>query len=290
MLKRNGIRSGLGDRLGNYLIYAMMGEILNVDIYTTWIYDKQSYGEQGTEYPDNIEEYISFPKRLKIISLEEYNKLDIPYLSYKWIYHGFDYIPETIYKSLFEDMNINCTFEKMLEIYKKVCKELFYKKKLPIEFNNRPGIIHLRRGDKGNNINHNNKILKLVQKYTNNVNGWIITSDDKVPIELINEIPNLLLPIWSENLKIRVLEEFFMYSHCSIIIQSVNLQQNHPSTWSGWCGFSYVAFQLGLSIYNNLQPILISCNTDNENTRFTYASQYAEKKLINIYMYNDISF
>ena len=124
MLKRNGIRSGLGDRLGNYLIYAMMGEILNVDIYTTWIYDKQSYGEQGTEYPDNIEEYISFPKRLKIISLEEYNKLDIPYLSYKWIYHGFDYIPETIYKSLFEDMNINCTFEKMLEIYKKVCKEL----------------------------------------------------------------------------------------------------------------------------------------------------------------------
>jgi hypothetical protein len=47
MFKRHCIRSGLGDRLGNYLMYSMMGELLNVDIYTTWIYETLSYGEQG---------------------------------------------------------------------------------------------------------------------------------------------------------------------------------------------------------------------------------------------------
>ena len=49
MFKRSGIKSGLGDRLGNYLMYAMMGEILNADIYTTWIYEEHSYGERGTQ-------------------------------------------------------------------------------------------------------------------------------------------------------------------------------------------------------------------------------------------------
>ena len=32
MLKRKGIFTGLGDRIGNYLIFATLGEILNTDI------------------------------------------------------------------------------------------------------------------------------------------------------------------------------------------------------------------------------------------------------------------
>ena len=33
--KRDGISSGLGDRLGCYLIYSMLGYIFNEDIYTS---------------------------------------------------------------------------------------------------------------------------------------------------------------------------------------------------------------------------------------------------------------
>ena len=285
MFKRHGIRSGLGDRLGNYLMYAMMGELLNVDIYTTWIYETLRYGERGDQYPNNIEEYISFPKRLKFVSQDELNNLNIPSLNYRWVYHGFDYIPETLYKSLIEDKNINCTFDEMINMYKKVCKELYYKKNLPIEINNRPGMIHLRRGDKGNNVNHNDKILNLVNKY-NTVTNWIITSDSQIPNILIEKIPNILYPKWSTDNNIRTLEEFFAYSYSSIIIQSVNLQND--ANGSGWAGYSYVAFQIGLSKFEENSPILISCNIDEENTRLTYAKKYAERELKNIYMYNNI--
>ena len=286
MLKRGGIPTGLGDRLGNYLIYAMLGEILNVDIYTTWIYKQRSYGERGSQYPNNIEEYINFPVRLKFVSQNELDNLNIGWLNYRWVYHGFDYIPETIYKSLKEDNTINCTFDEMISIYKKVCKELYYKKDLPKELISRQGIIHLRRGDKENNTNHNDKIINLVNKYNNKVSNWIITSDSEIPKNLIKKIPNIIYPKWSSDNKIRTLEEFFAYSYSSIIIQSVNLQKD--ANWSGWAGYSYVAFQVGLSKFEENPPILISCNIDEENTRLTYAKQYAERELKNIFMYNHI--
>ena len=294
MLKRFGIKSGLGDRIGNYLMYAMMGEILNVDIYTTWIYEEHSYGERGTQYPNNIEEYISFPKRLKFVSKDEFDKLNINWLQYGSVHDGFDYMPETMYKKLTEDKHINCTFDEMINIYTKVCKELYYKKDLPIEFNNRLGMIHLRRGDKGsnieNNIEHNNKIINLVNKYNNQVSNWILTSDSKIPDILIQKVPNILYPTWSTDNTIRTLEEFFAYTYACVIIQSVNLQSNHATTWCGWAGYSYVAFQIGLAKFEKNTPILISCNEDSENTRLTYASQYAERELKNIFMYNNITF
>jgi hypothetical protein len=286
--KMNGVSSGLGDRLGNYLMYATIGEIKNVDVYTTWIYEEKSYGQRGTQYPDDIFEYISFPKRLKFVSSEELNKLNLPGLGYKWIYHGFDYIPETLYKSMSNENAMNYTFEEFIEIYRKVCKELFYKKELPFKINEDTGIIHIRRGDKGNNVSHTDKILNLVNKYNNDVHGWIITSDEKISEEISKNILNLISVNWSTDEKIKVLEEFFVYTQCSIIIQSVNFQKNHPSTWSGWAGYSYVALQLGLSNSNKKLPILISCNNDDENTRMTYANKFAERKLFNIFMYNDI--
>ena len=274
MLKRKGIFTGLGDRIGNYLIFATLGEILNTDIYTTWIYDS----ERGNQYPENIEEYISFPKKLKFISNKDFELLNIPLLEYRWVYHGFDYIPETIYKSLKEDKNINCSFDEMIKIYRNVCKELYYKKELPIELFSRPGVIHLRRGI---NVNHNDRILKLVNKFETKVNNWIITSDSDIPEIIITSIPNIINPNWSDNYKIKTLEEFFLFTHASIIIQSVNLEND--SHWSGWAGFSYVGFQIGLSIYNNPEPILISCNKDDENTRLTYAKKYAKRDLKNIF-------
>lgn len=289
MLKRDGIKSGLGDRIGNYLIFAMMGEILNVDIYTTWVYDIKNFGERGNQYPNNIEEYISFPKKLKFVSNKEFDELNIPNLGINWIYHGFDYIPETVYKALKENNKINCTFDEMMYFYKKVCKEIYYKKVLPNEIMNCPGMIHLRRGDKGNNSCHTDKIINLVNKY-NKVSNWIITSDIEIPNTLINSIPNLLYPNWSSDIKVRTLEEFFAYTYSSVIIQSVNFQHDKESIWSGWGGYSYVAFQIGLSKFEENLPILISCNIDDENTRLTYARQYAERELKNIFMYNHINF
>lgn len=288
MLKKNGISTGLGDRLGNYLIYAMIGEILNKDIYTTWIYEENSYSERGSQYPDDIHEYISFPKRLKFLTKDEFNNFNVPFLHYTWIYHGFDYIPETIYRSLKEDGIINISFDEMINIYRKVCGELYYKKDLPINFNKNIGIIHLRRGDKGNNTDHNKRILKLVNYFDDKVNNWIITSDSKISNNLINKINKLIYPKWSDDIRKKTLEIFFTFSHCSIIIQSVNLQKNHNSTWSGWAGFSYIPFQLGLALNKNQLPILVSCNTDNENTRLTHAKKFAKRELFNIYMYNNI--
>jgi hypothetical protein len=287
-MKRHGVSSGLGDRLGNYLIYATIGEIKNIDIYTEWMYEEKSVGDRGSQYPYNINEYIAFPKRLIFVSNEELKKLNLPWLNYRWIYHGFDYIPETIYKSLYEDNDIMCTFDEFIKIYRGVCKELFYKKELPIKINECYGIIHIRRGDKGNNVCHTDKIIKLVNKFNQQVKNWIITSDENIPQQLSTNIQNLFLPNWSTNDKIRVLEEFFTYSYCSIIIQSVNFQYNCETAWSGWAGYSYVAFQLGLSIYNIHPPILVSCNSNDENTRMTCAKNYCEKKLFNIYMYDDL--
>jgi hypothetical protein len=286
-MKRNGIPTGLGDRMGNYLMYAMLGEINNVDIYTTWIYDEKSYGERGTQYPENIEKYITFPKRLKLISQKSYDELDLPYLHYRWVYHCFDYMPETMYRSLTEDKNINCTFDEMINIYRKVCSEVKYNFNLPKEIIERSGFIHLRRGDKGNNTDHNEKILKIVNKF-NKISSWIITSDSTIPNQLLENIPNVIFPQWSSDEKIKTLEQFFAYTNASIIIQSVNFQKDHDASWCGWGGYSYVAFQIGLAKQIINLPILISCNVDQEQTRYTYAKKYIDKNLINIFMYNEL--
>ena len=279
-MKRRGVTTGLGDRLGNYLIFAMLGEIKKIDIYTTWIINNR----WTSKYPDDIFDYISFPKRLKFVSEEEFKKLRMPELKYRWVYHGFDYMPESIYKSLMEDKDINCTYDEMLEIYRKVSKELFYKKDLPIEFKDRPGIIHMRRGDKGNNNIHADEIINIVEKLKNNIQNWVITSDSPVSSKICDAIPNLLKPNWSDDIKIRTLEEFFSYSHSSIIIQSVGGLGNY----GGWSGFSYVPFQLGLSIYKESPGKLISCSRDEQDTRLTHAKKYVENKLYNIFMYDNL--
>lgn len=279
MLKKKGIVSGLGDRIGNYLIYAMLGEIYKKDIYTTWIYNNR----RGKEYPSDIFNYIQFPKRLKFVSENEFNNLNYLELKYRWVAPSFDYIPETIYKSLCEDGDIKCSYQEMLTIYRNVSKELYYKKILPTIFNERPGIIHLRRGDKGQCYKHEERIINVVNKVKYRFKNWIITSDDKeIPVKIINTIPKLIEPNWSENIKIKTLEQFFSYSRCSIIIQSVG-------SHCGWSGFSYVPFQLGLSIYQDLPGILISISEDIENTNLTKATKYAERDLFNIYMYNNIN-
>jgi len=275
--KRDGISSGLGDRLGCYLIYSMLGYIFNEDIYTYWISDNN----WGKKYPSNIFDYINFPKNLIFVSYDEYKKLDYKELDYRWVYHGFDYIPETMFKSLSEDTQITCSYEEMIAYYQKACNEMFYKKTLPDIIKNRFGIIHIRRGDKGKNNNHNHKIINVL----NNKDAqkicekFIITSDDIS--EYLKYSGNIIKVNYSDDDKVRTLEEFFTYSHCKIIVQSIV----EPGTYGGWSGFSYVPFQLGLALYPDDPPILISLSEEHENTRLTYAKKYSNRPLFNVFHY-----
>lgn len=278
---RAGATSGLGDRLGTYLINAMLGEIYNKDIYTTWI-DQDPLHHMSFLYPDNIFEYIQFPRRLKFVTEEEFNKLNYPHLDYRWVYHGFDQIPETMYKNLYEDGHIKCSYQEMLIVYRNVCKQLYYKKELPPIYKERPCIIHLRRGDKGTNNTHDERIINVYNKYKKDNPNWVITTDGDIPQIIKNHIPNIIIPQFSTDYKVRTLEEFFLYSHAKIIIQSVV----EPGKYGGWSGFSYIPFLLGLSLYENNQPLLVSMSDDKENTRLTYMKEYAECNLYNVIMYN----
>lgn len=293
-MQRDGIETGLGDRIGNYLIFAMLGEIYNKDIYTTWITknDPNNIHSRGSQYPNNIFEYIQFPKRLKFVSKEEYSKLNYPYLRYKWVYHGLEQVPETIYKNLYEDGHIKCSYRVMLIVYRNVCKELYYKKELPPIYKERPCIIHLRRGDKGSNDRHNQRIVNVYNKYKNDHPNWVITTDGNIPQIIRDNIPNIIIPEFSTDNRVRTLEEFFLYSHAKIILQSIV----EPGKYGGWSGFSYIPFLLGLSLYENKellhqynQPLLISMSDDKENTILTYMKEYAERNLYNVIMYNNLN-
>ena len=279
-LKKKGVNYGLGDRIGNYITYSLLAEIYNINIYTTW-----EKSERGNEYPDNIFEFIKFPDRLIFVSEEEYDNLsNVPELQFRWVYHGYDYIPETLHRSLTEDKQINMSYEDMMKVYNKICNQIEYKKDLPRGWENRPNIIHIRRGDKKGNIdNHKERIQTIINKYKNE--EWIITSDDDIYNHIYNlDIPNLIKPKWNKDNKIRTLEEFFYYKHCRKIIQSVI----EKGKYGGWTGFSYVPFKLGQAKYNNDKPILFSCCKDEEKTRFTHAKSYANKPLENILLFNDI--
>jgi len=282
ILKRLGIDSGLGDRLGCYLMFSMIGYINNFDVYTTWIYDNN----WGRQYPSNIFDYIHFPENIKFISNDEFVKLDCQELKYRWVYHGFDYIPETIYRSLSEDGQIQCSYDEMLSYYRRACRELYYKPKLPDAIKVRPSIIHLRRGDKGSNNHHKQRLVKLLtdDKIKTICKNYVVTSDENIHIDGYDISDIIIKPDFSNDIKIRTLEEFFFYSHCKVIIQSVVELGNY----GGWTGFSYVPFQLGMALYPDSPPILISLSHDNEQTRFTCARFYAKRNLTNVIMYNQL--
>lgn len=286
-LKRDGIPTGLGDRIGCYLIFSMLGYIYDKTIYTTWIYNNI----RGGEYPSNILEYINFPNNLKFVSQDEFDKLEYAKLEFRWVYHAFDQIPETMYKSLYDDKQINCSYEEMLRCYKKACSEMFYKKTLPGIITTRPGIIHIRRDDKGCALNHTPKIINLLNdpRILKICQKFIITTDDSREIAQFND--NKIIKVeFSENIKIRTLEEFFVYSHCKIIIQSVGSSGKgaEVGSWGGWSGFSYIPFQLGLTLYPNDPPIFISLSEESENTRLTCARKYADRPLFNVLHYHSV--
>lgn len=280
-MKRRGVFSGLGDRIGNYLIYATIGEIKNKIIYTTWV--KTTYSD--SHYPDNIHDYIQFPSTLNFVSDDDFDDLDFPTLNYSFVFHAFDYIPQTIYKTLIKEKIIDCSFVHFNDSYKKMCNQLKYLKKLPDGFNKRYGMIHLRRADKGNNKIHGFQIIHIISKFKNKT--WIISSDNISHTNIYKKLNiNVFKPKWSKNNKIKNLEQFFFYKYASIIIQSVP----GLGKFGGWSAFSYIPFQLGIAKFNEKKPLLISCSSNKQNTRFTYARKFTNYELDNIFMFDEFYF
>lgn len=280
-MKRKGVHTGLGDRIGNYLIYATIGDIKKCTIYTTWNEDSNNW--RSNQYPNNIHEYIQFPSTLEFVTNEEYNNLEYPHLNYKGAFHAFDYIPETIFKTLSIDKIIDCNWNTFYNSYKKMCNQLKYLKNLPDGVNERFGMIHLRRDDKGNVFVHTKRILNIISKFKNK--KWIITSDNIIHKTLFKKLNiNIFEPNWSKSSKIKIIEQFFYYKHASIIVQSVP----GSGPMAGWSAFSYVPFQLGIANYPKKNPMLISCNLTYENTRFTNAKKFLNKTLHNVIMFEQI--
>lgn len=282
-LKKTGNGGGLGERIGGYLIFSMLGYIYNKKIYTYWRLKKC---RRGKDYPSNIFDYINFPSNLIFVSEEEYTKLNFPNLQKRgYVYHGFDFIPETVYKILSDQGHITCSYEEMLFYYRKSCNEMFYKKELPSLYKSRPVILHMRRGDKTKKKRerHNDRIKNIFnnEKIKQVCDNIIVTTRNNKDIKWVedNFINSILKVNFSEDVKIRTLEEFFFYSHCKIIFQSVV----QSGKIGGWSCFSYVPFQLGLALYPNDPPILISLSEEKENTRMTFAKKYVKRNLFNIY-------
>jgi hypothetical protein len=149
--KHDSVTSGLGDRIGLYLTLSTIAEINNIYIYVNW--DIKSKWSQN--YPIDINNYISFPDKLIFLndSIYEESTRNMPNLKYKykWVEHGFDLVPETFYKSLLLDKIINCDYKIFINVYRNNCRKIKYKMVLPNGWQNRYPMIHLRRGDKGNN-------------------------------------------------------------------------------------------------------------------------------------------
>ena len=145
----------------------------------------------------------------------------------------------------------------------------------------RVGTIHIRRGDKGTNNMHNQKILNILnnKKLQKKCDKFIITSDDISEYSKYTE--KIMKVNFSDDAKVRTLEDFFTYSHCKIIVQSIV----DSGKYGGWNGFSCVPFQLGLALYPDNPPILISLSEEKENTRMTYAKQWANRPLFNVKHY-----
>ena len=272
-LKRAPPDSGLGDRLGNYLVFSMLGYIYDATVYTYW--DKNGW---SGEYPADIHEYIQFPKNLVFVAQEEFDALEAPLLEYRWVYHGFDYIPETLYRSLVEDGQISCSFPKMIGFYRRACREMTYKKLLPRVIATRPGALHLRRGDKGTCSEHDNRIRRLITdpKMQHKCKAFIVLSDSQADRDKYAPDQHC----FSRDPKVAALEEFFTCAHCKIIVQSV--VSNGQGHYGGWSGFSYVPFQLGMAMYPDSPPWLVSMSESSGDSRLPHARRYAQRPLTHI--------
>lgn len=268
--KRQGHRGDLANRLGEYIVSAVVATLNDTVVYTTW--------RLTSEYPEQISRYIDFPRGLKFVSEQDFPSVNAKALTWTNIYRDFFLIPEALYKSLTQDKLINCDYTTMLTCYREICNQVSYLGPLPNGFQNRPYVIHTSHQDSA----HLARISDLSQRCP--THNWLylgpaIDSQNrsKLPVSLDSQ------PDWSTDPQIKGLEEFFYLSHCRIIIQSFP----GKGPLSGWSSLSYLAHQFGMAKYPDSAPILLSCHTPSEASRFRYCFNYCQQQLPNVYLYSE---
>lgn len=268
--------AGLGDRIGEYIIFSTLGKIHNCDILVFWNILDKGIGARGKEYPNNIQDYINFPKNLKFVDRKEWKKTNVnkicPY-HYKWnyFYLGDELVPEIVYKKL--NLSKHIKLEDYIKLYKETARQISYKKELPKLPNNFVGV-HIRRGDKTRESAvkrpikyHDDRLNKVFNKL--NIDNYILCSEGNNPIKDKQPISIKL----SNDKMIRTLQEFFILSKARIIIQSIP----GDTRYGGWTSFSYVASRIGDSVLYNCSP---------EGTRLYHMENTAGRKLYNVIKYS----
>ncbi len=277
-LKSRGSPNGLGDRIAEYLFRSVLGYVYNKKIYTYWIYKESHRYHFGSHYPNNILDYIHFPDNLIFVDEIEYNKLKLKTLKIGRIpYIGLDHSPETFYE-LMKD-RIQVPFETIIKYYEKSCRQIFYKKELPIDISNRYNVIHIRRGDKGTKDQDKEKIDYLFE-----TGKYILCTDSQKDKDRYKDHINLINVEFSKDNRIRTLEEFFIMTHSKKIYQSIT----QSGRYGGYSNFSYIPFRIGLSLYKE-QPILVSTKKSDESTRFTYFMSLCNREIPNLFFWTKAS-
>lgn len=281
----NCTHAGLGDRIGEYILYSTLGKILKCKVVCYWSRDTPLFtlGARPNDYPENINDYIKFPDNIILVSKQQWKnykyKNICPY-RYNWDNYnvGDELIPEIQYIKL--KLNNIISFNNYLTIYKSCAKEFEYKKQLPKIDNNLTGI-HIRRGDKlngkwdklNNKYNekyYDDKLLNVFDKLK--VHRYILCTESNNPIKYIKPIKLCL----SHDKKIKTLEEFFILTKVNRIIQSVP----GDNYYGGWTSFSYIASRIGDSV-------LYSCSLPGTRL-YKLQDKNNGKQLYNIIKYSDL--
>lgn len=275
----NCAHSGLGDRIGEYIIFSTLGRIYNCNVLVFWSNLNKNFSSRGNQYPKNIHDYIKFPDNLKFVNRKVWKNSKVNNICndrFKWqdFYYGDEFVPEIVHKKLNLGKHIN--LQDYIKLYKETAKQISYKKKLPKLPNNFVGI-HVRRGDKTKEIAHIKRPIKYHDDRLNkvfnklNIDNYILCSEGTNSIKGKQPIQIKL----SNDKMIRTLQEFFILSKARIIIQSIP----GDTRYGGWTSFSYVASRIGDSVLYNCSP---------EGTRLYYMENTAGRKLYNVVKYSDI--
>ena len=271
--------AGLGDRIGEYIIFSTLGKIYNCNVLVYWNIKNHNSASRGNEYPNNILDYIQFPDNLKFVTQKEWrmNKVNVICPNrFKWnnYYYGDEFVPEIVHKKLNLSKYIN--LDNYIKLYKQTASEISYKKELPTLPNNFTAV-HVRRGDKSKEFFNNKNPIDFHDKRLNNVfnklnvNNYILCSEDGNPIKSKLPVSVKL----SNDKMIKTLQEFFILSKARIIIQSIP----GDNKYGGWTSFSYVASRIGDSVLYNCSPV---------GTRLYYMEGVAGRRLYNIIKYSDL--
>ena len=58
MFKKKGPNTGLGDKLGCYLMYSTLGYLKNIKIYTTWFDGRMQFGMDNDNSGELIKKFL----------------------------------------------------------------------------------------------------------------------------------------------------------------------------------------------------------------------------------------